>query len=121
MADDEIAVVVAEVHAAAAAVFPPSAGGAFAGFHPRVVAVGLEAVFPHIHEIVLVDVALMIIGADAGAGRYGPVAEHPANRDAGLAEEEIVPHVAFVVAKEALAAVTGFYAALLPGGLDEVQ
>ena len=95
--------------------------GAFAGLHPCVVAVGLEAVLPHIHEIVFIDVALMIVGTDACAGGDGTVAQHPGYRHSRVAEEEVISHRSFVVAEEALATVAGDYAALLAVGFDELH
>ena len=119
MAEDEFAFFVPEVHAATLAETPVLAGGAIVLFHPVPVAVGLKAVVPYIHEVVCIDIALVIIGADAGAGRYGAVRQHTRNAHAGIAEEEIVADVALVIAQEALTAIAGLDAAFLAGGLDE--
>ncbi len=56
------------MHSVALTVAEPLAGGAVVLFHPAAVAVGTEAVFPNVDEIVLVDVALMVVAADAGTG-----------------------------------------------------
>ena len=68
MTKQEFAVRVTQVHAAAQAVFEILARGACSGAHPFPVAVGLEAPLPDIHQVVPVDVALVVVGADAGAG-----------------------------------------------------
>ena len=67
MAYQQFAFPVAQVHAVAPAIAEIVARGTFACAHPFAVAVGKEAVFPYVHELVLIDVALVIIGADAGA------------------------------------------------------
>ena len=119
--EDEVAVGVAEVHAAAAAVFPELAGGAGVLFHPGAVSEGAEAVFPHVHEIVLVNVALVIIGPYAGAGRYGAVGQHGTNGDAGLAHVEMAADIALVMAQKAFAGELCGNDALAARGADEFQ
>ena len=98
MTEDEVALGVAQVHAAAAAVFPELAGGAGVLFHPGAVPVGAEAVLPHVHEIVPVNVALVIIGPDAGAGRNGAVGQHGTDGDTGLTHVEMAADIAFTQA-----------------------
>lgn len=67
-AHDEIALIITKMHTAALAVSEVSALGTLALPHPFTVAVGLETVLPDVHEIILVDIALMIVGTDAGTG-----------------------------------------------------
>ena len=105
VAEEEVAIAIAEVHAVALAVAEEVAVGTGAGAHPFAVAVGLEAVFPHVHEVVLIDVALMVVATDAGAGGDGTVDEDGTNGDACLTGVEVVAHFAFVVAKKTFAAV----------------
>ena len=57
------------VHSVAVAVFPVSAFGTLPGAHPFAVAHICKARFPYIHEVVGVDVSLVVIGPYAGAGR----------------------------------------------------
>lgn len=87
---------VAEMESVAFAVAPEGAVGADAGLHPAVVAILLVAVFPDIHEIVGVDVALRVVAADAGAGADTAVKQNRGDADAGLAVEEIVAHLPLV-------------------------
>ena len=68
MAEQEVTIVVAKVHAVALAVAEEVAVGTGASAHPLAVAIGLEAVLPHIHEVVAIDIALMVIATDAGTG-----------------------------------------------------
>ena len=75
VAEQQISVVVSEVHAAAFAVAPVLAVFAEVGFHPVVVAVWQEALFPDLHEVVCVDVALLVVVADACAGADASVDE----------------------------------------------
>ena len=76
MATQQLPVTAAQVHAVALAVAEPFAGGAFAALHPGTVAVWLEAVLPHVYEIVCVDIALAIVCTDAAAGRDGAINPH---------------------------------------------
>ena len=58
VADEQVFVIVVEVHTVALAVLPHLAVGALALLRPRAVAELLEAVLPHIPEVILVDIAL---------------------------------------------------------------
>ena len=65
--------------------------------HPAAVPEYLIAVLPDIDEIVSpVDIALSVIAADAGAGRYVSIGEDGRAGKAGVAAEEIVPDKALV-------------------------
>ena len=68
MTEHQFAVFSAEVHAATLAVaeeFTVVARCKFA--HPLTIAVWLEAVLPHIPEIVVVDIALVVLATHTGA------------------------------------------------------
>ena len=65
MAEQQIAVFVAQVHAVASAIAEEFAFGAIALAHPFAVAVRMVTMLPHVHKIVLLDVSLMVIAADA--------------------------------------------------------
>ncbi len=121
VAEEESAIVVAQVHAATLAVAPHVAVGTGSGLFPRTVAEQLETVLPDIPEIVAVDIALMVVGTDAAASRDASVVEHGAYGDTGLAEEGTVAHVELMMTEESLAAVFGFYAGFAPGLLDEIH
>ena len=68
MAEKELAIAVAQVHTVATAVAEIAARGTLSALHPLAVAVWVVAVFPHVHEVVLVDVALIVVGTYAGTG-----------------------------------------------------
>jgi len=76
MAEDEIAVIVSEVHAIALAVFPIFAIGAIAFTHPRSIPIEFESLLPDVHKVILIDIALMIICPYAGASGNTAVAKH---------------------------------------------
>ena len=75
---------------------------------------------PHLHKIILVDVALMIIGTDAGTGRDVSIHQNGTNCYASLACLEMIADIALVIAHEALTAVAAIYQALLTSKLDKV-
>ena len=57
------------MHAPTLAVAEHLAVATLALFHPLAVAIRFEAILPHIPEILLVDVALVVLATDAGACR----------------------------------------------------
>ena len=93
---------VAKVHGAALAVAPGFAVAALVCLHPAAVAVGLEAVLPDIPEIILVDVALVVVAAYAQAAGYGAVAKDGCYAYARYAVEQMVTYQALVAAHKAL-------------------
>ena len=118
---DESPGVVAKVHAVATAISEISAFATLILAHPLTIAIGGKAVGPHVHEVVIVYIALMIVGAYARTSRYGAVGKYRAYRDTGLATEEIVAYVAFVVAHESLAAVIAVDEYFTARLLDKLQ
>ena len=102
---DKSAVAIAEVHAAAFAITVHIAVGTLVAVHPFAVAVNLKAVFPHIHEIVFINIALMIVGADAGTSRDIAVDEHRPYGYARLAEKTVISHIQLIFTDEPLASV----------------
>ena len=68
MTKEQFPVTVTQVHAVALAVAEPFAGGAFAALHPGAVAVWVEAVLPHVNEIICINIALAVVCTDAAAG-----------------------------------------------------
>ena len=76
MAQHQAAVVIAQVHAIALAVFEHVAVGTLVSSHPFPVAVVEEPVLPHIPETVSEDVALGIMAAYAQAARDIPVTQN---------------------------------------------
>ena len=120
-AGEEVAVVIVEVEAVAFAVAPLLAGGALSFAGPEAVAVGLEAVVPHLPEAVVVDVTLVEVAAYGGAAGDAAVAEDGGYLDAGTAEIVLVAHLAFVWAEVALAGVVADDAPFLAGAASEVE
>ena len=69
MAEEQVLVIVVEVHAVTLAVLPHLAVSTLALLRPFAVAELLEAGLPHIPEVVFVDVTLREVGAHRGATR----------------------------------------------------
>ena len=69
---------------------------------------------PHVPEAVLVDVALVVVAADAEAARDGAVGQHRGHVDACTAREIVVAHLALILAEEAVAAIVGTDLAFQP-------
>ena len=59
------AVGITQMHRSATAIAEKFAFGAFLPTHPFAVAVRMVTMLPHVHKIVLIDVSLMVIAADA--------------------------------------------------------
>ena len=112
-----MSVIIAQMHSVSPAVAPMPTVLAVSCPSPVEGAMWLVAVFPDVHEFVLIDVALVIIGADAGTGGNGTICHNAAHGDARLAMEEMVADVAFVVAEETFAAETGLYGAIMVFGV----
>lgn len=105
VAEEEVTVAVVQVHTVALAVAEKGTVGTHTFFHPATIAEGLETVLPHIHEIVAVDIALVVVGTDAGAGGDRAVRQNGGDADAGVAGVEAIAHLALVATEEALATV----------------
>ena len=89
--------------------------------HPVAVAVGKETALPDVHEVVVVDIALLVVAADAGAGGDGAVDKDGADGDTSLAGVEVVAHLSLIVAEKSLAAVVYLKFALAAGLPNEVE
>ena len=105
MAAEEVAVVVVEVEAGTFAVAPDFAAFALVLVRPAAVAHHLEAVLPHVPEIVTVDVALVHVAAHRGAAADGAVATYGGYVNARTALEEVVTNLLLIFAQEAFAGV----------------
>ncbi len=121
MTEQQIAVLVAQVHAVAPAIAEEFALSAIALAHPFAVAIRSEAACPHIPEIVAVYVALPIVGANARACGNRTVDKHRSDRHAGTARIQMVADIALVIAEEAFATVTDLDATLAAGALYELH
>lgn len=105
VAEEEVTVAVVQVHTVALAVAEKGTVGTHTFFHPATISEGLEAVLPHIHEVILVDVALVVVGTNAGTGGDRAVRQNGGDTDAGVAGIEAIAHLALVATEEALATV----------------
>ena len=76
LANLQLPVTVAQMHAVALAIAPHLAMLTLVGLHPFSVAVDLEFVLPNVPKTVLVDIALMVVAADAEATRNGAVGQY---------------------------------------------
>ena len=92
---------VPQMHGAALAVPPGFAVRALPRLHPAAVAVGLESVLPHIPEIIIVDVALMVVAAYAQAAGYGAVTQDGCYAYSCYAVEHVVTYQTLVSAHKA--------------------
>ena len=121
VAEEEVTVAVMQVHAVTLAIAEKGTVGTHTFFHPATISEGLEAVLPHVHEVVAVDVALVVVGTDAGAGGYRAVRQNGGDTDAGVAGVEAIAHLALVATEEALATVADAQFAFAAGTTDEVH
>lgn len=121
MAEDETALAIAQVHAVAPAEPPIATVLAVVLAHPVALAIGQITVLPYVHEVVVIDIALMIVGTDAGTGGDGAVGHHGAYRHTCLTVEKHIANLTFVTTQETLAAIRGIDAALLTCLTDEVE
>ena len=105
MAEQQFAVTVAEMHAVALTITEILTIGTFVAFHPTAVAIQHVTVLPDIHEVVLVNIPLVVVGTDTGTGSDGTVGHHGAHADTCLTGEETVAHLTFIIAEETLTAI----------------
>ena len=84
MTKQQLAFFVAKVHPVASAVAEILTRSALTCFHPFAVAIGEVASLPYLHEVVLIDIPLMVVGTDAGTGADCAVGHHRAYGDASL-------------------------------------
>ena len=121
MAKQQIAFAVVQMHAIALAIAEEGTIGTQAFFHPVSVAIGLETMFPHFHKIVPVNIALVIIGTNAGAGRNRAIRQNRRHTDARTALVKAVAHLALISTQKTLATVTGMYLAFLSRTFDKLH
>lgn len=121
LAQVQFSFAIAQMHAIALAIAPDLAFVAFVGLHPSAVAVSFEAVLPHFIEVVGIDIALMVVAADAQASRDGAIGEYRSDADACVAAEETRTRFTFEAAKESVTAVVGDDLAFQTGLCDELE
>ena len=121
MAEKQTAVAVVQMHTVTLAVAEEGTVSTEPSLHPAAVAEGLETMLPYVHEIVAVNVALVVIGTDAGTGGNGTVCQDRGHTDAGVTGIETIAYLTLVIAEKALAAVTDTQFAFVTGTGDEVH
>lgn len=121
MAIEQIAVVVVEVHAAAETIAEHLAIGTRPPPSPLPIAERLEAILPHVPELILVDIALVEVGANRRTPGDRPVDADRRDRDPGGALVEMIADVGLVTTQETLASVADVDTSLLAGSFDELQ
>src|SRR5574344_193910 len=118
----EMSFLISQVHSPTLAVAEHLAGRAgFGLLHPGTVAVGLEAVFPHIPEVLLIDIALIVFATDAGASGDTAINEHRSHTNACGTMVEVVAHLALISTQKAFTSVGGMNAFVLTTLYDEVE
>ena len=110
-----------EMHGTSKAVLEHLAVGARALFHPSTVAEGLEAVFPNIEEVVLIDIALHIAAVNIGASGDGAVNQDRTDGDASAAEIIPVADLALIGTDIGLATEHAIDFPLFSGRHDEIH
>ena len=109
------------MHTIAPAIAEILAVGTLAGAHPLSMAIGRIAVLPYLHEVILVDIALSVVGTNTGTGTNGTVSHHGTYCHTSLTREETIAHFALIVAEESLATIVYTDASLRPNLLDIVK
>ena len=93
------------MHTIASTVTEVFAGGTLTCLHPLVVAIRMVTILPDIHEVILIDVALIVVGTNAGTSSDGTISHHRTYGNACLTREKTGTRLAFVIAKESLTAI----------------
>ena len=119
MALEKIPFSITQVHPISLTISPHVAVGARPRFHPGMVTVGLELVFPYFQEVIMIDVALGVVGTDTCASRYASVGEDARHGDTRMAKEGVWPHVEFILPHETLTAVVDRYLWTVPLRIED--
>ena len=105
VAGEQVAVIVVEVQAGAFAVTPDFTVFTLAFLGPRAVAHHLEAILPHLPEVILVDVALAHVATHRGTAADAAIATDAGHLHTTATIEEMVAHLLLVLAKKPFAGV----------------
>ena len=105
VADEQVAVVVIEVEAGALTVTPHLAVLTLVFPSPASVTHHLEAVLPHIPEVVLVDITLVHIAAHRGAAADSAITTNRGYLNTAAAIEEMVADLLFIMTEKSLAGI----------------
>ena len=121
VADEQVLIIVVEVHTIALAVLPHLAVGALALLCPGAVTKLLEARLPHIPEVILIYITLREVGTHACAARDVAIDADRGCAHTCVALKGIRAHSQFVSTKEALAAIRRLYAPLTIAALNKLH
>ena len=106
MAKHERSIFTAEVHTPTFAVAEEIAVVARCKFaHPLAVAVVFKAILPYLPEIIVIDIALVVLATHAGASRDAAVDEDRRYTHARSTMEEMVAYLHLIIRHKALAGV----------------
>lgn len=105
VADQKILIVIVEVHTIALAELPHLAVGTLALLRPTAVAELLEAILPHIPEVIAVDVSLGEVTTHRRASRDVTIHTNGCYADASVALKWASAHLHLIATYEALARV----------------
>lgn len=114
-------VIVPQMHAAAATKLPRLAVGTLAGMRPLAIAEREKTVLPYVPEVVVIDIALGVVGADARAAGYIAVDTDRGDGDTGGTHVEVVAHLSLVTAQETLAGIAEIDFTLAARAADKLQ
>ena len=105
MAEQKLAIIATKMHAITLTVTEVLTLGTLVFLHPLTMTIGVVTVFPYFHEVVLIDIALIIVGTDTGTSSNRAIGHHRTYRDASLTREKTGTHLTFVITKETLASI----------------
>ena len=105
MAEKQLAIVVVEMHSVSFTVAEHLAILADTLLCPFAMAKDLKAVFPHIPKVILVDVPLLVVVADARACRDASVCQYASHRETCLTTVQMVANPPFIFAQKSLAGI----------------
>ena len=121
MAEQQFAVAIAEVHTITLTITEIFAIATLIALHPTAVTIQHVAVLPDVHEVVFVDIALIVVSTDTRTGSDGTVGHYRSHADPSLTGEETITYLTLVVAKETLTAIVSPDAPLLANLLDKFE
>ena len=117
----QLSIGIPKMHPVSPAIAEILAIGTIAFPHPFPIPIRLITAFPHLHEIVLIDVSLVEIRTDAGTSRNGTVYQYGTYRYPCLTCKEMISHLAFLIAKESFATIIQADTAFLSRLADELH
>ena len=121
MAKQQISLPVTQMHAVSFAITEKLTVGTLPFAHPLAVTIRLIFVIPHLHKVILINIALMIVGTDAGTSRNSTVHQNRPYRYPCLTMEEMIAHISLIVSEETFTAISRLYPSLLARTFDKLH